>query len=332
MKTINSVNKCDKGPDSSSLRGYIKISRIDHWFKNIFMFPGIVFAFFHEPGAFSSNSLSTIIVGLLSTCFLASSNYVLNEIQDAVFDSHHPSKKYRPIPAGLVNIKVAYFEWLGLILIGILLATLVNLAFLITAVFFIIMAWLYNLKPFRFKDRPYFDVLSEAINNPIRLLLGWFTVVPDLFPSVSLLLAYWFIGAFFMATKRLAELRFINNSQLASIYRKSFAYYSENTLIISMFYYITSFGLFLGLFIIRYHLELILATPLIAGFVSYYVEIGLKENSTAQNPEKLYKEKGLILLNILSVIVFFILLFTDIPVLYDIFNIKQPSISPLWQF
>ncbi len=41
------------------------------------------------------------------------------------------------------------------------------------------MGVLYNVKPFRTKDIAYLDVLSESINNAIRLLLGWFFVTAD---------------------------------------------------------------------------------------------------------------------------------------------------------
>ena len=38
------------------------------------------------------------------------------------------------------------------------------------------MGCVYNIPPVRSKDLPYVDVLSEAINNPIRMLAGWFIV------------------------------------------------------------------------------------------------------------------------------------------------------------
>src|SRR5205814_80784 len=139
---------------------------------------------------------------------------------------------------------------------------------------------------------PYMDVLSESINNPIRLLLGWFAVAPSAFPPMSLLIAYWMIGAFFMASKRFAEYRSIANRETAGAYRSSFRHYDEQKLLISMFFFTTCFALFLGVFIIRYHLELILIVPLVAGFVSYYLHIAFKKESAAHSPEKLYREKG----------------------------------------
>ena len=37
-------------------------------------------------------------------------------------------------------------------------------------------ALLYNLPPIRLKDKAFLDVISESINNPLRLWLGWFAV------------------------------------------------------------------------------------------------------------------------------------------------------------
>jgi decaprenyl-phosphate phosphoribosyltransferase len=177
---------------------------------------------------------------------------------------------------------------------------------------------------------PYIDVLSESINNPIRLLLGWFAILPDRVPPVSLTLAYWMVGAFFMATKRFAEYRHIGDPKIAAQYRRSFAYYNEGSLLISMFFYGTMCALFLGIFIVRYHMELILFVPMAAGFLAYYLSLGLQENSPVQNPERLYKERGFLVYTMVTVLIFLLLMFTHIPVLYDLFNVEASKIHPLW--
>ena len=74
----------------------------------------------------------------------------------------------------------------------------------------------YNLPPIRTKELPYLDVLSESVNNPLRLFLGWFALIGDKFPPLSLTLAYWMVGAFFMATKRFAEYRHIDDPDTAA--------------------------------------------------------------------------------------------------------------------
>lgn len=316
---------------AATFKDYLEIARIDHWFKNIFMLFGVLFAFFHNPMALNLALLPNLLIAILSVCLVASSNYVLNEIKDARYDSVHPKKKYRPIPSGRVRVSVAYIEWILFLSAGIVLAMAVNVPFLLVTFIFLLMGIFYNIQPFRLKDLPYIDVLAESLNNPIRLLLGWFVVVQNQLPSISLLLTYWFIGSFFMAIKRYAEYQSINNPEIAGSYRKSFHYYDEKRLLISMFFYISLASLFFGIFIIKYHFELILITPLIAGFVSYYLKIGLKEDSPVQNPERLYREKGLIAYAVLCLIAFIIILLTDIPILYEWFKIEPPSIHSLWK-
>jgi hypothetical protein len=97
-----------------------------------------------------------------------------------------------------------------------------------------------------------------------------------------------------------------------------------------MFFYTTLFGLFFGIFILRYHFELIIMTPLFAGFISYYVNISFKKDSAVQRPEKLYQEKALMTFAVVCILGFLVLLFTNIPVLYDWFNVSQPKLRPLW--
>jgi hypothetical protein len=192
------------------------------------------------------------------------------------------------------------------------------------------MGLVYNVPPIRTKEFPYLDVLSESLNNPIRLLLGWFALIADTIPPLSLTLAYWMAGAFFMAMKRFAEYRHIGCQKTAAQYRRSFGYYNEERLLISMFFYVTWCALFTGAFIIRYHLELLLFTPLAAGFFAYYFKLGLQNDSPVQNPEKLYKAHGFLLYASLCILLFVLLMFTHIPALYHLFQIEPSDTVPLW--
>ena len=88
----------------------------------------------------------------------------------------------------------ALAEWLGLGALGLGLALLVNGWFALAALALWVMGVLYNVKPIRTKELPYLDVLSESINNPIRLFLGWFPLIPDRVPPLSLVLSYWMVG------------------------------------------------------------------------------------------------------------------------------------------
>ena len=157
------------------------------------------------------------------------------------------------------------------------------------------MGFMYNVKPLRTKEKAFMDVITESINNPIRFILGWMIIITLPFPPSSILIAYWMGGAFLMATKRLAEYRFIGDPDKARQYRKSFNYYNENRLLISIFFYAICSAFFLGIFLIKYRIELLISFPFIALLFAWYLKIGFEENSIVQTPEKLYKKKKFIL-------------------------------------
>ena len=309
---------------------YIQIARVDHWFKNAFMILGVVLAVFYEPSLAAPASIAPLAIAVLATCLTASSNYVLNELLDGPSDKLHPKKRFRPVPSGQVRPALAYAEWIALGVAGVGLSFSLNNYFGLSALTLWVLGVAYNVPPVRTKEWPYLDVISESANNAVRLLLGWFALLTTAFPPVSLLLSYWMVGAFFMATKRYAEYRHIGDPQIAAAYRKSFRHYTEERLLLSIMFYATASALFAGIFIVRYHLELILFVPLAAGMFTYYLRIGMRPNSPVQNPEKLYTERGFFAYLVASFALFVLLMFTRIPILYDWFNVEPSRTSPLW--
>jgi hypothetical protein len=197
---------------------------------------------------------------------------------------------------------------------------------------FIVMAIIYNVPPIRSKDLVFLDVLTESINNPIRLFLGWFVLIPTKIPPLSLIITYWMLGAFFMAIKRLAEIRNFKNDQVAHDYRKSFRFYTQDNLLGSAIYYATMSSLFFGVFLLRYHLELVLITPLVTGLFAYYLALGLRENSLTMHPEKLYQDTPFLIYLAIFVACFLLLLYVRIPFLYDLFRVQPTMVDPLWVF
>src|SRR5207342_2099057 len=120
---------------------------------------------------------------------------------------------------------------------------------------------------------------SEAVNNALRLLAGWFIGSTLSVAPASLILSYWMVGCYFMAIKRYAEYREIGDPARAAAYRKSFAYYTLERLMVSIVFYGSAAMLFLGAFIMRYRLELILSFPLVALVMAIYFAIAFKKDS-----------------------------------------------------
>lgn len=314
----------------SAIWPYVQIARADHWFKNAFMLLGVLLAMFYEPSLVSWSSIPPLAMAVAATCLVASSNYVLNELLDGPRDRLHPKKQNRPVPSGRIRPALAYAEWLALAGVGFAIALQLNIYFFASALALWIMGIAYNVPPLRTKEWPYVDVLSESVNNPIRLFLGWFALMTLHVPPISLAIAYWMLGAFFMGMKRFAEYRHIGDPLVAAAYRRSFRHYTEDRLLISLLFYATMCALFAGIFIVRYHLELILFAPIGAGIFAYYLKIGLQPDSPVQNPEKLYRQRGFLAYMVFATLLFIVLMFISIPGLYDLFNVDPARMEPLW--
>jgi 4-hydroxybenzoate polyprenyltransferase len=308
-----------------TLRGHIAIARIDHWVKNVFILPGIVAAVGSDGAHVASGFAMRVVLGFASICLVASSNYVINEVLDAPSDLSHPLKRSRPVPSGQVNIPLAYVQWIALMVIGVALGFLVNRPFGYTALALWIMGCVYNIPPLRSKDVPYIDVLSESVNNPLRMLAGWYMAGTVAVAPASLLLSYWMVGCYFMAIKRYAEFRDIGDPVRAAAYRKSFAYYTLERLMVSILFYGSAAMLFLGAFIMRYRIELILSFPLVALVMAIYLDIAFKPDSAAQRPEGLYRERKLMAAVISCTALMAVLMVVDIPVLQSIFAPTAPT-------
>jgi hypothetical protein len=187
------------------------------------------------------------------------------------------------------------------------------------------MGALYNVPPVRLKEWPYVDVLSEAVNNPIRLAMGWHSTGLYVGPPLSIVIAYWMFGAFLMAAKRLAEFRMIDHPATAAKYRKSFGYYNAEKLVESLMFYASLFGLMSGVFISRYRVELVLATPMVALCMAYYLHMSYKPDSPAQHPERLIRQPKLMGIVLGTFILCVALLFANIPGFSELFT---PRILP----
>ena len=312
----------------ATLKDYVAIARPDNWLKNFFMVPGMLFALIVYKTPIDASLLLKVVVGVVATCLVASANYVINEYLDAEFDKFHPLKKKRTSVVRVVNPAIVYTEWFVLGSVGMALGYyFISLQFFMVAALLLFMGIMYNVRPFRTKEKVYLDVLSESVNNPIRFALGWFIFTPEaafpthswdidwfaVFPPISIIIAYWMGGAFLMATKRFAEYRLINNPELAGLYRKSFKYYTENRLLISMFFYAISSAFFLGIFLIKNRVELFLSFPFFALLFAWYLRIGLLKDSPVQGSEKLYTRKWFMLYVVLFCLFLAFLMFVDVP-------------------
>ena len=314
-------------PFGERIRAHIAIARLDHSIKNLFVLPGVIVPLSIYPALFNAHLVLTLVLAFISITLVACSNYVINEVLDAPFDRLHPIKKNRPAARGVVHIGAAYVQWILMMLAGVAIGLTISKMFALMALILWILGCIYNFPPIRTKDVPYLDVLTESINNPLRMLLGWYAVTSVL-PPVSLLIAYWMIGCYFMGLKRFSELSELHKSgdhALAGSYRASFKRYTPESLLVSVVFYASTAMLFLGAFIMRYRIELILGFPFVAFTMAIYLKLSFKPDSAVQNPEKLYREPLLMASFASTVLVMGLLLFIRMPRLEQFFMPSIPT-------
>lgn len=200
---------------------YILISmRPKQWTKNLILFVGVIFAQKLDNIDFLFRSISAFIL----FCLISSAIYIINDIIDIEEDRQHPNKKYRPIPAGLLPIPVAWVTSLILATITILISYQLNWLFGFCVGLYFIMMLTYS---YILKHIVILDILIIASGFVLRAYAGA-VVNEQIFASKWLLVCTLFLALFLSISKRRHELILLEKN--ANSHRKVLSEYSAQFL------------------------------------------------------------------------------------------------------
>lgn len=201
-----------------TLAPYVRMLRPAQWLKNLLLFfppflGGSVLACLH----------SRSLIPFISFCLVSSSTYIINDIFDCDHDSHHPEKKLRPLPAGLISVRVAWLLSAVLFSVGSIAGWLVSVSFLAFLWAYMCISTAYSLK---LKNFALVDILCISSGFLLRLEAGG--VAFNVIISEWLFLTVFLLSIFLSTGKRLSEKQRLGDA--AENHRKSLADYPSGFL------------------------------------------------------------------------------------------------------
>jgi len=182
---------------AKTLVALIRSVRPVQWLKNGFVLAPIVFSGrIDDPDAWGR-----CLAAVAAFCFASSATYLLNDVLDRKADRNHPSKRHRPIAAGLVSVPLAVGS--AVVVGGAAFAVAIWLGgwFPFILAGYLVLTSLYSAA---LKEVVFVDVLVVAAGFVMRVVGG--AVAIEVPISTWLLLCAYLLALYLALGKRRAEL------------------------------------------------------------------------------------------------------------------------------
>jgi decaprenyl-phosphate phosphoribosyltransferase len=218
------------------LAGVVRTARPKQWVKGVLVFAAPFAAGRIGEGAVVRASLFAFV----AFCLAASAIYLVNDAVDADADRAHPTKRNRPIAAGIVPVPLALAVSVVLLLGALAVALVQNwqLAVVIGVYEAVQLGYCFGLK-----HEPVIDLCIVASGFLLRAIAGG--VAANIPLSEWFLLATAFASLFMVSGKRYAEIRLYEETgaEIRSSLRKYSASYLRFVWATSVAIVITMYGL-----------------------------------------------------------------------------------------
>ncbi|UGT40373.1 decaprenyl-phosphate phosphoribosyltransferase [Nocardia yamanashiensis] len=216
-----------KGPPKTLAGGLVKAMRPRQWVKNVLVLAAPMVAGKNlATGDFiiaNWTVIGHVAIAFLVFCLAASGIYLVNDALDVEADRAHPTKRFRPIAAGVVPVNLAYGLSFVLLAGSILLSFTASwhLAVVMAVYIAIQLAYCFGLK-----HQAVLDIAIVSSGFLLRAVAGGAAADIKLSKWFLLIMAF---GSLFMAAgKRYAELKIALDT--GAKIRKSLEYYTPTYL------------------------------------------------------------------------------------------------------
>ncbi|WJY90650.1 decaprenyl-phosphate phosphoribosyltransferase [Corynebacterium confusum] len=194
-------------PPKNLADGMVKALRPKQWVKNVLVLAAPAAA--GADALFHGRVLLDVLLAFVVFCMGASSIYLINDARDVEADRAHPTKRFRPIAAGVLPVQLAYVMAAVLIVgaIGLsLLATAgVELALVIAVYIALQLGYCFG-----WKHMPVIDIALVSSGFMLRTMAGGVAAGIELSQWFLLVAAF---GSLFMASgKRYSEILLAENT------------------------------------------------------------------------------------------------------------------------
>lgn len=167
------------------------------WVKNGVVFGGLIFS----RSLFDPTALLLSFAGFAVFCLASSGVYLLNDLRDFRQDRVHPSKRHRPIAAGMLSRKIAWPAAIMFMALAAAAALVLGRPFGIVVILYIAMNAAYS---FGLKQVVLLDVMIVAFGFVLRAMAG--ALVIGVKPSEWLMLCTMMLALLISFGKRRQEL------------------------------------------------------------------------------------------------------------------------------